>query len=187
VEGVVWLISDRSDAQLVRAALAGEREAFNVLVRRWERKVYSYLVYLTGHAEDAWDLCQEAFVSAYRHLGRLREPERFSSWLFQIAHNTAYSHLRVTREREAELDEPRLAEFPETRLGNGPALGPGELKLLVEKALGALPMEQREAVVLKFYQGFKFAEIAEIQNCPVSTAKTRVYASLEQLKKILQA
>lgn len=184
---MVWLISDRSDGQLVREVIGGEREAFNVLVRRWERKVYSYLVHLTGRSEDAWDMCQEVFISAYTHLGELRDPERFTPWLFQIAHNTAYSQLRRTREEEAELSEVHPAASSGVRLGDGAVWERGELKLLVEKALASLPMEQREALVLKFYQGFKFAEIAEVQNCPLSTVKTRVYAAFEQLKKLLQA
>jgi RNA polymerase sigma-70 factor (ECF subfamily) len=187
VEGLAWLISDRSDGQLVREVIGGEREAFNVLVQRWERKVYSYLVHLTGQSEDAWDMCQEAFLSAYTHLGELRDAERFTPWLFQIAHNTAYSHLRGMREQEAEFAGVDPAAPSAVRLRDGTVWERGELRLLVEKALATLPMEQREALVLKFYQGFKFAEIAEIQNCPLSTVKTRVYAAFEQLKKLLQA
>ncbi len=177
--------SDRPDAQLVREVLSGDLQAFNALVRRWERKVYSYLVYLTGRPEDALDLCQEVFVSAYTNLERLRAPERFRQWVFQIAHNTAYSHLRGTL---AEAALPDAADPPgdEVRLNDGSVWGKGELKVLVERALEALPVEQREAIVLKFYQGFKFSEIAEIQNCPVSTIKTRVYTGFEQLKKLLQ-
>jgi RNA polymerase sigma-70 factor (ECF subfamily) len=63
----------------------------------------------------------------------------------------------------------------------------GDLKILVEKALAGLPLEQREAIVLKFYQGFKLAEIAEIQGCPVSTTKTRVYSGFEQLRKFIES
>jgi len=183
---VAWLISDRSDAQLVRAVVGGEREAFNVLVRRWERKVYSYLVHLGCPDEDAADNCQEVFLSAYTHLGELRDAERFTPWLFQIAHNTAYSHLRGMRDQEVELGEVDPAAHPGVRVGDGTVWEPLELKLLVEKALAALPMEQREALILKFYQGFKFTEIAEVQNCPLSTVKTRVYAGFDQLKKLLQ-
>jgi RNA polymerase sigma-70 factor (ECF subfamily) len=181
-------ISDRPDASLVRDVLAGSLEAFNVLVRRWERRVYSYLVYLTGQPEDAFDLSQEVFVSAYANIGRLRKPEVFRQWLFQIAHNTAYSHLRKERGREAVLLEADSHDFPpSSRIMGGPLWERSESKLLVEKALAALPVEQHEAIVLKFYQGFNFDEIAEIQSCPVSTIKTRFYAGLEQLRKILKS
>lgn len=181
-------ISDRSDALLVREVRAGSPEAFNLLVRRWERKVYSYLVYLTGQSEDAFDLCQEVFVAAYANIGRLRTPEIFRQWLFQIAHNTAYSHLRKERVRGAVPYEVDPRGVPPTfRLMDGALWERAESKLLVEKALAALPVDQREAIVLKFYQGFKFDEIAEIQKCPVSTIKTRFYAGFDQLRKILKS
>jgi RNA polymerase sigma-70 factor (ECF subfamily) len=181
-------ITDRSDALLVRDVRAGSAEAFNVLVRRWERKVYSYLVYVTGQSEDAFDLCQEVFIAAYANIGRLRAPEKFRPWLFQIAHNTAYSHLRKERGGGAvpyAVDPGSVS--PALRRVDGALWERAELKLLVEKALAALPVDQREAIVLKFYQGFKFDEIAEIQDCPVSTIKTRFYAGFDQLRKILKS
>lgn len=182
-------ISDRSDAELVREAVNGRPEAFNALVRRWERKVYSYLVHLTGQPDEALDLCQDVFVAAFKNLPRLRQPDGFRPWLFQIAHNTACSDLRRARGIEVEAtDEIRTPAAPSTSsLGNPGGWEQGELKLMVEKALQSLPAEQREAIILKVYQGFKLAEIAEIQGCPLSTAKTRVYAGFEQLRKLLEA
>ena len=181
-------ISDRSDAELVRDAINGRPEAFNALVRRWERKVYSYLVHLTGKPEDALDLCQDVFVSAFKNLPRLRQPQGFRPWLFQIAHNAARSDLRRPRGIEIEAtDEVRTsAPLSTSGLANRTGWEHGELKLLVEKALQSLPTEQREAIILKVYQGFKLTEIAEIQSCPLSTVKTRVYAGFEQLRKLLE-
>jgi RNA polymerase sigma-70 factor (ECF subfamily) len=183
----LW-ISDRPDASLVREVVGGKTEAFNVLVTRWERRVYSYLVYLTGLPEDAFDMCQEVFLSAYKNLGQLRDPRMFQRWLFQIAHNTACSHLRRTSGEAPQLMEDGPWSASSTvRLGNAPAWDRGDLRLWVDKALAELPVEQREAIILKVYQGFKFAEIAEIQDCPLSTVKTRVYAGFEQLKRLLQS
>jgi RNA polymerase sigma-70 factor (ECF subfamily) len=180
-------ISDRPDAALVRDVLGGQSEAFNVLVRRWERKIYSFLVYLTGQPEDAFDMCQEAFLSCYRNLGQLKDPQKFPQWLFRIARNTARSHARVERQEESSLNDLERAEDSSSvKVGEAGQWARGELKILVEKALAELPLEQREAIVLKFYQGFKLAEIAEIQGCPLSTAKTRVYAGFEQLKRFIE-
>jgi RNA polymerase sigma-70 factor (ECF subfamily) len=181
-------ISDRPDAALVQDAMSGQLEAFNVLVRRWERKVYSFLVYLTGRPEDAFDMCQEVFLSGYRHLGQLKDPHKFPQWLFRIARNTAYSHARQEREEETSLKDLDAAEGSSSvKLGEVGQWERGELRILVEKALAGLPLEQREAIVLKFYQGFKLAEIAEIQGCPLSTAKTRVYSGFEQLRKFIES
>ena len=179
-------ISDRPDAVLVREAKGGSPEAFNVLVRRWERKVYSFLVYLTQQPDDAFDMCQEVFLSGYRHLGQLKDPDRFPQWLFRIARNTAWSHARQAREAETSLSdfEPSEESSP-VRVGEAGRWEQGDMKILIEKALAELTLEQREAIVLKFYQGFKLDEIAEIQGCPVSTAKTRVYGGFERLRKLI--
>ena len=180
-------ISDRPDAVLVRDAKSGSPEAFNALVRRWERKVYSFLVYLSGRPEDAFDMCQEVFLSGYRHLGQLKDPDKFPQWLFRIARNTARSHARHVQEAETSLNdlEPAQGSSP-VRVGEAGRWEQGEMKILVEKALAELTLEQREAIVLKFYQGFKLEEIAAIQGCQVSTAKTRVYSGFERLRKLIE-
>src|SRR5208337_5666240 len=129
-------ISDRPDAALVRDAMSGQTEAFNVLVRRWERKVYSFLVYLTGRPEDAFDICQEVFLSAYRHLSQLKEPDKFTQWLFRIARNTAHSYSRREREEETSLKDLDPAEGSSSvKVGEAGQWERGELKILVEKAL----------------------------------------------------
>ena len=179
--------SDRPDAVLVRDAKGGSPEAFNALVRRWERKVYSFLVYLTGRPDDAFDLCQEVFFSGYRHLDQLKDPDKFPQWLFRIARNAARSQARQAHEAETSLNDFELEEDSSpVRVGEAGRWEHGEMKILVEKALAELTLEQREAIVLKFYQGFKLEEIAEIQGCPVSTAKTRVYAGFERLRKLIE-
>ncbi len=181
-------LSDRPDAGLVRDAIRGQSEAFNVLVRRWERKVYSFLVYLTGRPEEAFDMCQEVFLSGYRHIRQLKDPDKFPQWLFRIARNTARSQARQNHGGETSLEDFDASEDPSSvRVGEVGQWERGDLKILVEKALAGLPVEQREAIVLKFYQGFKLAEIAEIQGCPLSTAKTRLYAGFEQLKKFIES
>ncbi len=181
-------ISDRPDAALVQDALGGQTEAFNVLVRRWERKVYSFLVYLTGRPEDAFDMCQEVFLSSYRHLAQLKDPQKFPQWLFRIARNTAHSRARGEPEEASSLKDVDPPEkFSSVKVGGAGQWERGELTILVEKALASLPVEQREAIVLKFYQGFKLTEIAEIQGCPLSTAKTRMYAGFEQLRKLIES
>jgi RNA polymerase sigma-70 factor (ECF subfamily) len=180
-------ISDRPDEALVREAQEGQSEAFNVLVRRWERKIYTFLVYLTGRPEEAFDMSQEVFLSAYSHLNQLKEPGKFSQWLYRIARNTAFSHGREKRLDEDSLEDADVVEAPSSvRLGQTRQWERGDLKILVEKALAELPIEQREAIVLKFFQGFKLSEIAEIQGCPLSTAKTRMYAGFEQLRRLIE-
>ena len=180
------------DAQLVRRARKGEVEAFNALVSRWEKRLYNYLLRLVRNREDSLDLCQEAFLKAYRSLGTLDDAEKFPQWLFRIAHNLAFSHLRrndPTANAEGWPDDDREGAL--TRKDSANPIGPAgplvglEVELAVSKALEAITPEQREAIILKVYYGFQFAEIAAILSCPLSTVKSRIYAGFAQLKEML--
>jgi RNA polymerase sigma-70 factor (ECF subfamily) len=166
------------DRDLIAKARRGDVEAYNLLVSRWEKRVFNYLLRLVSHREDALDVSQDVFLKAYQNLPKLDDPARFSAWLFRIAHNEAFSTLR-RRKPETELaGEPRPAD-------TGSRLLPMELSLAVESALKRLSEDQREAVLLKVYQGFKFDEMAEILDCPVSTVKSRLYTALDLLKTAL--
>jgi RNA polymerase sigma-70 factor (ECF subfamily) len=99
------------DRDLIAKARRGGVDAFNVLVSRWEKRVYNYLFRLVRNREDALDLTQDAFLKAFQNLKKLDDPDRFAAWLFRIAHNEAYSMLRKSR--------------PEGELDHGPARGRG--------------------------------------------------------------
>ena len=186
-----------SDAELVARTRQGDVEAFNHLVSRWEKRLYNYLLRLAGNREDALDLAQEAFLKAYQSLGTLEEAGKFPSWLYRIAHNLAFSHLRQPvpvelveegSQREWSAEWPhdwKDAATPLRASAASPAFG-REMELAVARALESLPPEQREAIILKVYHGFLFDEIAAIISCPVSTVKTRVYAGFAQLRAMLE-
>jgi RNA polymerase sigma-70 factor (ECF subfamily) len=165
------------DADLIRQAARGNVESYNLLVSRWEKRVYNYLLRITANREDALDLTQDVFLKAYQNLRKLDDPGRFAAWLYRIAHNEAFS---MFRKRRPETDVDQAVETG-VSVG-GSSVFPMELSLAVSGALGRLSAEQREAVVLKIYQGFKFEEMAEILSCPVSTIKSRLYTALELLK-----
>ena len=82
------------DADLIQQATRGSVESFNLLISRWEKRVYNYLLRITSNREDALDLTQDVFVRAYRALPRLQSPEAFTSWLYRIAINLSRNHLR---------------------------------------------------------------------------------------------
>lgn len=184
-----------SEAQLVARTRRGDVEAFNHLVSRWEKRLYNYLLRLLGNREDSLDLCQEAFLKAYQSIATLQDAEKFSNWLFRIAHNLAFSQLRRPALMESVEDYPDQdwpANWEDARPLRAsaararPVFGL-ELELAVARALEALTPEQREAILLKVYHGFHFAEIAEIIACPVSTVKSRIYAGFAQLREMLAA
>lgn len=182
------MIPGSEDRALARRARRGDARAYAVLVSRWEKKVYNYLLRSLGNREDALDACQETFFKAYRGLPRLADTGRFPQWLFRIAHNEAASLHRRPQPASAVEDIEATADFaslPGIRVG-GFGYGDAELAFLVEQALGALPVRQREAVLLKVTYGFKFDEIAEILDCPASTVKSRLYAAFDALRAVLE-
>jgi RNA polymerase sigma-70 factor (ECF subfamily) len=179
----------RSDEQLVEACLAGEVEAFDILVDRWQRKIRGAVYRVVRSEDEAQDICQEAFLKAFRGLNSFKHEARFSSWLYQIALNLSRDRLR----RQKGRNWVSLDELPEAAPG-GDRRSPPEGERFVEvrevqervaNAVAELPEEQREAVILKEYQGLTFPEIAEIQGVPVSTVKTRLYRGLSVLRERL--
>lgn len=160
------------DADLILKAGRGDVEAYNLLISRWEKRVFNYLLRIVANREDALDLCQDVFLKAYQNLRKLEDAARFGPWLFRIAHNEAYSLFRKQKP-EVDVAPPERGDS---------AIFPIELTITIRAALGRLSPEQREAVVLKIYQGFKFEEMAEILSCPVSTVKSRLYTALDLLK-----
>ena len=184
-----------TEGRLVARARKGDVTAFNHLISRWEKRLYNYVLRLVRNREDALDLCQEAFLKAYGSLATLEDSEKFPHWLFRIAHNLAFSHLRRNQrleyreswpdeDRENTLPQPKTATIP---IGSARSMHSLDLELTMAKAMDALTPEQQEAIALKVYHGFQFAEIAEILSCPVSTVKSRIYAGFSQLKVILSA
>ena len=163
------------DREVIERVVEGDSEAFNILIRRWERPIYNFIVRMIGDRDEAMDLSQDCFLKAYRELRTLKDRDRFSSWLYRIAHNACLSQIRKNHGKTwVELD-------PEI----GKAYVPLENRLAVEKALGQLPPDQREAVILKVFQSLKFEEIAAIQDAPVSMVKSRLYMGFEKLRSIL--
>ena len=160
------------DADLIERTRKGDVESYNLLISRWEKRVYNYLLRILNSREDALDLCQDVFLKAYQNIRRLEDPTRFGPWLFRIAHNEAFSHFRKRKPED---------EFTGIESPHEPAY-PIEMTLAAAAALDRLSPEQREAVVLKIYQGFKFEEMASILEVPVSTVKSRLYTALEILK-----
>jgi RNA polymerase sigma-70 factor (ECF subfamily) len=154
----------------------GDIGAYNLLVSRWEKRVFNYLLRIVGNRENAFNLTKDAFLKGYQNIRKLDDPARFAPWLFQIAHNVAHSGFR---KRRPEVDSH---EVPEATAGISCRTSPTERSLAVTAALERLNPEQKEAIVLKIYQGFKFEEMSEILNLPVATIRNRLYSALDILK-----
>ena len=180
-----------TDEELVARAKGGDADSFNQLVLRWERPIYALAYRVIGREEDARDVCQETFLRAFRALPGFKGEAKFSSWLYRIALNLCRDWIRRQR-RAPTVQMPEGVDPIEVAGEGGPVesieelVARRELSAVVEEAMALLPEEQRTAVILKEYHGMTFQEIADLQGCPLSTVKTRLYQGLSVLRKYLR-
>jgi RNA polymerase sigma-70 factor (ECF subfamily) len=180
-----------TDEELVDRSKTGDKDSFNQLVRRWERPIFALAYRTLGREEDARDVTQETFLRAFRALPGFKGDAKFSSWLYRIALNLCRDLIRKERRTPVVpvpegLDVDQLAERQGHETASVEDLAArAELSRGVARAMEHLPTQQRTAILLKEYHGLTFQEIAETMNCPLSTAKTRVYQGLTLLRKHL--
>jgi RNA polymerase sigma-70 factor (ECF subfamily) len=179
-----------SDEELVTRAMSGDTESFNQLVKRWERPIYALAYRTIGREEDARDVTQETFLRAFKSLSGFRGQAKFSSWLYRIALNLCRDWMRRTR-RAPVVQAPEGVDVIELASERGPTesieelVARRDLGAIVQRAMATLSEEQRTTIILKEYQGLTFQEIAELQGCPLSTVKTRLYQGLTVLRREL--
>jgi RNA polymerase sigma-70 factor (ECF subfamily) len=179
-----------TDEELVARSISGDHESFNQLILRWERPIYALAYRTIGREEDARDITQETFLRAFRALPKFRREAKFSSWLYRIALNLCRDWARRERRtpvvqppEDVDLIEMAAAAEPSDSIEN--MVARKDLARRVEEAMTHLPEEQRTAIVLKEYHGLTFQEIADLQGCPLSTVKTRLYQGLSVLRREL--
>jgi RNA polymerase sigma-70 factor (ECF subfamily) len=158
----------------------GDVDSFNQLVLRWERPIYALAYRTIGREEEARDIVQDTFLRAYRALPGFKGQAKFSSWLYRIALNLCRDWIRKQR-RTPTVQTPEGVDLIEDLVSRR------EMSAAVAEAMKRLPDEQRTAIVLKEYHGLTFQEIAELQGCPLSTVKTRLYQGLSVLRRHLDA
>jgi RNA polymerase sigma-70 factor, ECF subfamily len=179
---------EMSDDQIIERTLAGETDAFSLLVQRWERPIYGLSLRMLGRDEDARDVCQETFLAAFRNLRKFRGDSKFSSWLYRIALNACHSRLRkqgaaVEHSIDQDDEDGRKYQIADLRGEDLPErLHREQRAAIVRKALQALPADMRQVIIMKEYEELTFAEISEILQVPVSTVKSRLYTGLQQMR-----
>lgn len=176
--------ADRTDAELVAIVLAGDADAFALLLGRYRDAYTRFAVRMLGSREDADDALQSAFVRAYRNLGKCEDPARFGAWLYRIAINECRSlgTRRGRREQRMVRDERAL----ESALDSGSAAGESALREEIQRALDQLDADQREAFVLKHVEELSYDEMAELTGAGVSALKMRVKRACEELRELLE-
>jgi RNA polymerase sigma-70 factor (ECF subfamily) len=181
-----------TDEELVARSVAGDTDSFNQLILRWERPIYALAYRQIGREDEARDVCQEAFLRAFRALPGFKGQAKFSSWLYRITLNLCRDWMRRQR-RAPFVQVPEGVDVSDlAAAAAGPSesiedvIGRKDLGRHVAKAMQTLPDEQRSTILLKEYHGLTFQEIAELQGCPLSTVKTRLYQGLTVLRRELE-
>lgn len=180
-----------TDEELVARSMDGDVDSFNQLIKRWERPIYALAYRTLGREEDARDVCQETFLRAYRAIKGFKGQAKFSSWLYRIALNLCRDWMRRQR-RTPTVQVPEDVDIADLASAQGPVesietlVGRRQLGRAVAAAMAGLPDEQRTAIILKEYHGLTFQEIAEMQGCPLSTVKTRLYQGLSVVRRQLE-
>ena len=175
----------KQNRRIIREVLQGRTEAFARLVDHYKQPVFNLAYRMTGSRQDAEDLSQETFLKAFLGLKRFDLQRRFFPWLFTIAVNTVRNHLKKTASNPTA---PSAAGMPDLLSGSAgnpeKRLTDKQQRIQISDALQQLPIEQREAVVLRYYQDLAFDDIAVVCDVTLSTAKMRVYRGIQHLARI---
>lgn len=179
-----------TDAQLVRRVQKGDKGAFDLLVLKYQHRIINLVMRYVRDPDQALDITQEAFLKAYRALGRFRGESAFYTWLYRIAVNTAKNYLAAQRRRpmdvELDLQDPEQfelhAKLRETDTPESMLMG-RQLHETVARAIEALPDDLRTAIVLRELDGMSYEEIAQTMDCPVGTVRSRIFRARDAIGK----
>ncbi|MBI4966131.1 MAG: sigma-70 family RNA polymerase sigma factor [Desulfomonile tiedjei] len=183
------------DNLVIAKVIAGDYDAFEELVERYQGRIYRHLRKMVGDGQVAEDLLQETFLSAYKGLKGFAGASSFSTWLFRIATNAALMYLRKSRPDSVEYDDdikprtdlpffPASAEFCNTPLD---ILLSDEGRRKIEEAIDGLPVLYRSVMVLRDVEGFSLEEVSKIMDSSVAAVKSRLHRARNSVRETLSA
>ena len=193
-EQMLWQDEDHG---LVIAAKNGDMDAFEALVERYERRVYTIAARMLGDREDARDVAQDAFLRVYRALPGFQGESKFSTWLFRIVSNLSVDMLRKRRGDAAfSLDAPfaddggdgggSADDLPDAAIEVAAEVENAEFRALVWRAVSLLPDAQRAIIVMRDFEDLSYPEIADILACPPGTVKSRLNRARAKLREVMR-
>ncbi len=187
------MTAEENDNALILRVKNGDKQAFNLLVSKYQYRIRSLVGRLVKDSAEQEDIVQEAFIKAYRAIGRFRGDSAFYTWLYRIALNTAKNHLAAAARRppahdvdindDASMRTPaRLTETntPEAMAQND------QLVEAIRTAIRALPEELRQAITLRELEGLHYEDIAVAMGCPIGTVRSRIFRAREAIQKAME-
>jgi len=183
-------VSERDvDAELVSRVQAGDKQAFDLLVIKYQRKIMRLLSRMIRDPAEIEDVAQEAFIKAYRALPQFRGDSAFYTWLYRIAINTARNWLAANKRAPSTpsaFENEEGETFNESDVltdGSDPEseMASRQIAETVNKAINDLPEELRNAIVMREIDGMSYEDIAESMNCPIGTVRSRIFRAREAI------
>lgn len=182
------------DALLVTKVQEGDLHAFDLLVKKHRERLYSVIYNLTGNSEEAYDLCQEAFIKAFRSINKFNRKCAYYTWLYRIAVNTTLNYLKKERKRRflslneiTEETAPKEAlESLSTQSDSEKGLILKEIKEKLNEGLQILSLKHRAVITMYEIEGMSHSEIAAVLGCSEGTVRSRLHYAKQQLKQFLQ-
>jgi RNA polymerase sigma-70 factor (ECF subfamily) len=163
---------------LYRLFKDGDEQAFEMLYRTYNREIFNYALKVLGNRDLAEDVLEETFIKLFQ--SNLRESGKLKNWLYRVATNLSYKCMR-RRRRELTGSEAYLERAPGERHDERILA-----RIHIQRKLMKIPEKQRMVIVLKFYQGLKYSEIADVLGCPLGTVKTRMHDGLKRLRRAFE-
>ena len=177
-----------TEQELIRAAAAGDEDAFGKLVEQYQHKVYHLALRMCGSADEAADIAQEAFLAAWRGLPSFRGDSGFATWLYRLTSNAAIDYLRRQKKERGDMsldDEDLGLDAVDTGPGPQDAAERTEVRSVVAAGLQELSEGHRQVLVLREIQGLSYEEIADVLEVDLGTVKSRISRARSALRKIL--
>ncbi len=170
---------------LIQQFKAGDLSIFEIIVKKYQDRIYNLCRYLLEHQQDAEDAAQEVFIKAFQKLKDFRPESSLYTWLYRIGVNTCLDHKRKLR-TEPLKNESQAEDLPSTEPSQEVRYRSKEIGLAIQLALDQLSKPSRAVIVLKEIEGLSYEEIAEVLNTSVGTIKSRLSRTREELRRILR-
>lgn len=181
-----------ADLQLVRLVQQGKKQAFDLLVKKYQYKVLSIALKYVSEQTDAQDIAQETFIKAYRAIPDFRGDSSFFTWIYRIASNTAMNYVSCSSRKysSVDIDAPEIESYAgveKLHEVNNPEniLEGRDAHKIIKDVLNALPNELRQAIILREIEELSYEDISKIMECPIGTVRSRIFRAREIIEEKL--
>ncbi len=185
-------MKDTYDIELVRRTCEGDMTAFHQIVDTYKKKVYYIAYNICGDHHEAEDISQEVFIKVFKSIKKFRKDAKFSSWLYQVSVNTSIDAIRKVKKKQDSMETAQIDTLhPETSATGARATNPETqaandlMRQKVQQALPVLSKKERAAFVMRYFNGFKVSEIADMMEVSINSIKTMLLRAKKKLRKKL--